>query len=70
MFSSSSGVFSSRGSLTMVWHVVIWSIWKSRNDIIFSGSFVPQKEVEDMCIFLAWKWYLGMSMNNLCIVTP
>lgn len=41
----------------MIWHVMVWSIWKSLNDIVLSRSSLTQKEVEDMCIFLAKKWY-------------
>lgn len=37
IFSTSSGVLWIKGRLTIVWHAVIWLIWKSLNDIIFFG---------------------------------
>lgn len=43
-----------RGGLRMIWKVVIWSIWKTWNDIVFSGTSVTPKGVEDMNIYLAW----------------
>lgn len=57
MFITSSAALRFRGRLTMIWHVMVWSIWKSLNDIVLSRSSLTQKEVEDMCIFLAKKWY-------------
>lgn len=42
-----------RGGHLMVWHVVIWSIWKVRNDVIFNGITKTTKEVEKKSILLA-----------------
>ncbi|KAI5399539.1 hypothetical protein KIW84_064759 [Lathyrus oleraceus] len=43
MFRPSYGVLRIRGRLTMVCHAVVWSIWKSHNDIFFSGSLKTKK---------------------------
>lgn len=56
MFSSLSGVLRIiEGVNDGLAYIVVWSIWKSHNDIVFSGTSVTKKEVEDRCIFLAWK---------------
>lgn len=36
----------------MVWHVVIWSIWKVRNYVIFNGITKTTKKVEEKSILL------------------
>lgn len=36
LFIALSGGSSSRGGLGIIWHVVVWSIWKTRNVIVFS----------------------------------
>jgi hypothetical protein len=47
-----------RNGYVMVWHATLWSIWKPRNNAIFSaGSFVPQMIVDDVKV-LSWKWSL------------
>lgn len=49
----------------MICHVVVWSIWKPHNNILYSNKFMTSKDVKDMRIFLAWKWYHGRSVRNL-----
>lgn len=40
-----------RGDYLMIWHHVIWYIWKVINDVIFNGVAKTQKEVEEKIIF-------------------
>jgi hypothetical protein len=48
-----------RNGFVMVWQATLWSIWKVRNNAIFSaGIFVPQAIVDDVKV-LSWKWSLG-----------
>lgn len=36
----------------MVWFVLVWSIWKSRNDVTFNGVTKIAREVIEESIFL------------------
>jgi len=48
-----------RLGLLLVWHAVIWNIWTSRNDLIFSGGALREEHVVDRATLLAWKWFLA-----------
>lgn len=39
--------------LLLVWHDVIWTIWVSRNDLIFTGGFLREEPVVDIVKILA-----------------
>lgn len=41
----------SKGGLVMIWHAVIWFIWRARNDDVFSGLPKTMKELEEKSIF-------------------
>jgi hypothetical protein len=43
----------------LVWHTVLWSLWKARNDVIFNGMSKEPLEVVEEIKVLSWKW----SMN-------
>jgi hypothetical protein len=48
-----------RKDFVMIWHATSWSIWKARNNAIFSAdTFTPNVIVEDIKV-LSWKWSLG-----------
>lgn len=66
MFIPSSGGSKTRGWLVKVWHVVVFSIWKTMIDMIFSSSLVTPKDVEDISIILVLKWYLCRSVEKSC----
>nr|ABN08460.1 hypothetical protein MtrDRAFT_AC157472g2v2 [Medicago truncatula] len=39
--------------LLLVWHAVIWTIWASRNDLIFAGGLLREEPVVDRVKILA-----------------
>ena len=39
--------------LLLVWHAVIWTIWASRNDLIFVGGLLREEPVVDRVKLLA-----------------
>lgn len=64
MFFSRGGPSKFRGWL-MIWHVVVWLIWKTRNDMVFLEKLASSKNMKDMTVLLAWNWYLGRYVGNL-----
>lgn len=52
IFYSLGGMVKSREIFFMIWHVVVWKIWKARNEIMFYDSITTAKDVEERHIFL------------------
>ena len=55
-----------RLGVLLVWHVVIWTIWTSRNDLIFSGGTLSEEPVVDRVKLLAWRWFLAKCPASSC----
>jgi hypothetical protein len=45
--------------ITMVWHLVIWILWRVRNDKIFSGKSIDFGDVLERIKCTSWKWLLA-----------
>ncbi|CAJ2631518.1 unnamed protein product [Trifolium pratense] len=45
-----------RNGYRLVWHSVIWSIWKARNNRIFSNLVKETLEVVEDVKVISWKW--------------
>jgi hypothetical protein len=46
--------------MTLVWHIVAWSIWISPNDVIFVGGSSTIESLMDRVKFFSYKWFLGL----------
>jgi hypothetical protein len=55
-----------RLGLLLVWHAVIWTIWESRNDLIFAGGLLHEESVVDRVKILAWKWFWAKCPASSC----
>ncbi|GAU34172.1 hypothetical protein TSUD_162720 [Trifolium subterraneum] len=53
----SAAAFSKKSSkgFRMVWHAVLWSIWKARNNKIFNGIAVDPLEIAEEAKVVSWK---------------
>ncbi|CAJ2675195.1 unnamed protein product [Trifolium pratense] len=56
-----------RKMFRMIWHTIVWLIWKNRNDVIFSNSSKEVNEVVDDIKQLSWRWSLSRSKINPCM---
>jgi hypothetical protein len=51
----------------LVWHAVLWTLWRTRNERIFSEKIVGPAEIFDMIQYiLFWKWFLAKKINSPC----
>ncbi|GAU32090.1 hypothetical protein TSUD_152950 [Trifolium subterraneum] len=55
-----------KGAL-LVWHAVIWVLWRSRNERIFSGKNVEPSEIFDRIQYISWNWLLAKKLNSPCL---
>ncbi|GAU39045.1 hypothetical protein TSUD_60010 [Trifolium subterraneum] len=55
-----------RLGLILVWHAVVWTIWNSRNDIIFAGGSSTIDILVDKVKLYSWKWFLGKNPDSPC----
>ncbi|PNX58383.1 hypothetical protein L195_g059164, partial [Trifolium pratense] len=43
--------------------MLVWSIWTSRNDIIFAGGSSTIDNLVDRVKLSSWKWFLGKNSD-------
>jgi hypothetical protein len=70
-FASFLGFTSSekrKKGLSMIWHAVVWVIWKVRNDLIFNNKSITEEEVVDLVKVSAWRWFLGRLTKHPCLL--
>jgi len=49
------------------WHTVLWSIWKTRNDQIFSSKTYSMRELVEPIKSLSWQWHSARKSRSLCL---
>jgi hypothetical protein len=52
--------------LLVVWHAVVWAIWKTRNDLIFHEKVPVLEDVFQGIILHSWKWLCVKKMGVGC----
>ena len=68
-FESFIGLRSSKRvglGLLLVWLVVVWTVWNSRNDVIFAEGTLTVESIVDRVKFSTWKWLQAKSFACLC----
>jgi hypothetical protein len=55
--------------LLAVWHVVVWAIWKTRNDVIFNDKVPVLEDVWQGIILHSWKWLCEKKRGYLVLYT-
>ncbi|CAJ2636054.1 unnamed protein product [Trifolium pratense] len=57
----------SRNGFRLVWHSVIWSIWKARNNKVFNGIVMDPLEIVDEVKVISWKWSVDRLKISPCL---
>jgi hypothetical protein len=45
-----------RKGFHLIWHTVLWSIWRSRNNFIFNDIRTDPLDLVEEVKVLSWKW--------------
>jgi hypothetical protein len=51
----------------LIWHAVIWVLWRTRNERIFRGVLVGPEEIFDRIQLVSWKWLLAKKASSPCL---
>ncbi|GAU48796.1 hypothetical protein TSUD_141140 [Trifolium subterraneum] len=55
------------GGVLLVWHAVVWALWRARNDNIFSEKVVGAEELFDKVQITSWKWLVAKKTKAPCL---
>lgn len=56
-----------RKGVGMIWHAVVWSISRARNDIIFNNLACDVEEVVEEIKVMSWRWGLSRLETTACL---
>lgn len=51
----------------LIWHAVVWVVWKSRNERIFNNKIIGVEEMVDQIKVLSWQWSLARLKIATCM---
>jgi hypothetical protein len=67
MFCLAGGCGKGLKWLLTVWHAMMWTIWRARNEFIFSSKVPLLEECFDTIKRTSWKWLVGKEKGGICI---
>jgi hypothetical protein len=50
----------------LIWHTIVWAIWNSWSDVLFSEGTFSAECLVDRVKLLSWKWFLGKNHGTTC----
>jgi hypothetical protein len=53
--------------LMIIWHALVWTIWKTRNNRIFNNGAVDNEEMLETVKRLSWQWFIGRLAKAPCL---
>lgn len=56
-----------RKGFRLIWHAVVWSIWRARNERIFNNSNCGVEEILEAMKVLSWRWTLSRLKISACL---
>jgi hypothetical protein len=54
-----------RKGLNMIWHAVVWTIWKARNAYIFDGKLSSTEELVETIKHVSLRWLLAKGTRSV-----
>jgi hypothetical protein len=43
--------------MTVIWHAMMWCIWRTRNNVIFNNGTVDVEQMVDDIKRISWQWF-------------
>jgi len=56
-----------RSGFRLVWHAVVWSIWRAKNDKIFNNNTGEVDDLVEAVKVLSWRWWLSRLNSPTCL---
>jgi hypothetical protein len=56
-----------RRGFRLVWHTVVWSLWRARNNDIFKGVKMEAMDIVEDIKVLSWKWSVDRLKISPCL---
>jgi hypothetical protein len=66
-FTGAAGHKNLRRGYSLIWLATVWSIWRSRNNIIFSNGVVESDGVIEAIKLLSWRWGISRHKIPICL---
>jgi hypothetical protein len=57
-----------RKGMMVIWHAVMWCIWRMRNDVIFNNGTVDVNQLVDDIKRISWQWFIGRLAAGPCLL--
>jgi hypothetical protein len=45
--------------MMIIWHAMMWCLWRVRNDVIFNNGVVDVEQLVDDIKRISWQWFIG-----------
>jgi hypothetical protein len=66
-FVGSSARKRTESGYVLIWQTTVWSIWHSRNDVVFANGVKDLGKVVDDIKVLSWRWGLARRLFPTCL---
>jgi hypothetical protein len=66
-FLAAAGSKKVRKGYALIWHATVWSLWNSRNNVIFNNGDIESEKVVDDIKLLSWRWGISRHKIPVCL---
>jgi len=56
-----------RNGFRLIWHAVVWNLWKVRNDRIFKNVVCGVEDTVEAVKVVSWRWFLSRLKVTACL---
>jgi hypothetical protein len=53
--------------MALIWHSLIWTVWRMRNNQIFNNGVIDVEEAVESIKRMAWQWFIGRMAISPCL---
>lgn len=56
-----------RKGFRLIWHAVVWNLWRVRNDRIFKNAVYRVEDTVEAVKVMSWRWFLSRLKVPACL---